>query len=161
MMSNSAPEPSISQLFSSPADAPILLDQRGVKIRLLVSAEATMGAWSLLDYRSPAGAPGPHHHYHGRTTETFYVVSGKLHFDVDGHQRTLSGGELVRVAPGVRHHFSIPKDLPAHFLVLFSPGGLEGYFRELHAVVNDSTTYPPPDMTPVIELGRRYDTFTE
>lgn len=124
-------------------------------------SEATNGAWSLLDYQAPAGAPGPHHRYHGRTTETFYVVSGQLHFDVDGHHRTLGSGELVRVAPGIRHHFSIPQGVPAHFPILFSPGGLEGYFRELNAIVNNVPAYPLPDMTPVIELGRRYDSSAE
>ncbi|MBV9998223.1 MAG: cupin domain-containing protein [Verrucomicrobia bacterium] len=154
-----SPDLSLAHLFSSPANAPVLLEQRGVKIRLLVSAEATDGAWSLLDYQAPAGAPGPHPHYHARTTETFYVVSGRLHFDIDGHQRTLGSGELVRVAPGIRHHFSIPKEVPAHFLILFCPGGLEGYFRELDAIVSNAPAYPLPDMTPVIDLGRRYDSF--
>ena len=157
----SSPNLSIDHLFSSPADAPILLDQRGVKIRLLVPAEATNSAWSLLDYQAPAGAPGPHPHYHAQTTETFYVVSGQLHFEVNGHHRTLRSGELVRVAPGIRHHFSIPKEVSAHFLILFCPGGLEGYFRELNAIVNNAPTYPLADMTPVIDLGRRYDSFAD
>jgi glyoxylate utilization-related uncharacterized protein len=132
-----------------------------VKIRLLVPLEATNGAWSLLDYQAPVGVPGPHRHYHARTTETFYVVSGKFHFDVNGHHQTLSSGELVRVAPGIRHRFAIPKEVPAPFLILFSPGGLEGYFRELNTLVNNAPIYPLAETTPLIELGRRYDSFTE
>ena len=138
-----------------------MLDQQGVQIRLLVSSEDTDKAWSLLDYRSPAGGPSPHRHYHARTTETFYVVSGRLHIEVNGKERTLESGELARVAPGVRHHFSIPKEAPVHFLILLTPGGIEGYFRELNDIVNGAATYPLPDMTPVIELGRRYDAFAD
>ena len=79
------------------------------------------------------------------------VLPARLLLDV---VRTLRSGELVRVVPGVRHHFSIPKEVPAHFLILFSPGGLQGYFRELNAIVNHAPTYPLPDMRPVIAEKR-------
>jgi sialic acid synthase SpsE/mannose-6-phosphate isomerase-like protein (cupin superfamily) len=51
--------------------------------------------------------PGQRHpsHYHKRKEETFQVLSGQLHVNVDGHIRTLDPGETLLVQPGVWHSF--------------------------------------------------------
>jgi len=51
--------------------------------------------------------PGQRHppHYHGLKEETFQVLHGVLHAEVDGHNHTLDPGETVLVQPGVWHHF--------------------------------------------------------
>lgn len=51
--------------------------------------------------------PGQRHpaHYHKRKEETFQVLSGQLHVNVDGHVRTLEPGETILVQPGVWHSF--------------------------------------------------------
>lgn len=52
--------------------------------------------------------PGQSHpsHFHKRKEETFYVLSGVLNLEVDGHKRTLYPGETILVQPGVWHSFS-------------------------------------------------------
>jgi N-acetylneuraminate synthase len=51
--------------------------------------------------------PGQNHplHYHKRKEETFQVLHGILHIEIDGHHRVLSPGETVLVLPGVWHRF--------------------------------------------------------
>lgn len=52
--------------------------------------------------------PGQHHpsHFHHRKEETFQVLNGVLHLEIDGHQRVLRPGDTALVLPGVWHSFS-------------------------------------------------------
>ena len=54
-----------------------------------------------------AQLPGQYHpaHFHKLKDETFIVVYGTLHLEVDGHHKILSPGETAVVQPGVWHHF--------------------------------------------------------
>lgn len=44
-------------------------------------------------------------HFHKRKEETFQVLFGRLHVNVDGHIKTLDPGETMLVQPGVWHSF--------------------------------------------------------
>ena len=52
--------------------------------------------------------PGQHHpeQYHERKEETFMILSGELELVLDGAPQFCSVGDVVTVAPGVRHAFS-------------------------------------------------------
>ncbi len=51
--------------------------------------------------------PGQTHpsHYHKLKEETFQVLYGTLHVEIDGHHRVLNPGETLLVLPGVWHKF--------------------------------------------------------
>ncbi len=51
--------------------------------------------------------PGQTHpsHYHKLKEETFQVLYGTLHVEIDGHHRILNPGETLLVLPGVWHKF--------------------------------------------------------
>lgn len=51
--------------------------------------------------------PGQYHpaHFHKLKDETFIVIYGTLHLEVDGHRKVLSPGETAVVQPGVWHRF--------------------------------------------------------
>lgn len=51
--------------------------------------------------------PGQYHpaHFHKLKDETFIVLDGILHLEVDGHHKVLSPGESSAVQPGVWHRF--------------------------------------------------------
>lgn len=51
--------------------------------------------------------PGQRHpeHYHAKKHESFYVLMGTLHINLDGQDRVVNAGEVVPVANGVRHSF--------------------------------------------------------
>lgn len=44
-------------------------------------------------------------HYHKRKEETFQIVWGELHSEVDGRHKLLKPGDTLLVLPGVWHHF--------------------------------------------------------
>jgi sialic acid synthase SpsE/D-lyxose ketol-isomerase len=51
--------------------------------------------------------PGQHHpnHHHVRKEETFQVLYGVLHVEIDNHTHVLHPGEILLVQPGVWHRF--------------------------------------------------------
>ncbi|MBI3899049.1 MAG: N-acetylneuraminate synthase family protein [Gammaproteobacteria bacterium] len=51
--------------------------------------------------------PGQSHplHFHKRKEETFQVLYGVMHVEIDGHHRILHPGETILVLPGVWHRF--------------------------------------------------------
>ena len=61
--------------------------------------------------------------------------------------------------PGTVHGFSNQTDAPARFLLIASPAGLENYFQELAELIKDEPSWPPKDMSKVVALMAKYDTF--
>jgi mannose-6-phosphate isomerase-like protein (cupin superfamily) len=138
------------------------LEMLGVRITLLVTAEDTGGAWSLLEYTAPPRFPGPAPHYHERTSELFHVLDGELTMRLGedvSETRTLTPGGLALVPPGAVHAFRNESDKPVRFLIQFTPGGPENYFVELADLIRSEPSWPPADMRPVAELAARYDTI--
>ena len=45
------------------------------------------------------------HHYHPRKEETFQILHGVLHVNIDGYHRDLHPGETILIQPGVWHSF--------------------------------------------------------
>jgi mannose-6-phosphate isomerase-like protein (cupin superfamily) len=132
----------------------------GVTVEVLVSSQYTDGAWSLIEYTAPPHFRGPAPHWHSQLTETFYVVSGKMLFRLGEQEQVLQAGELAVVPPRLVHSYANPHDEPAKVLVLVSPGGFEGYFREISDLVKQEPVWPPADMSKVVALGEEYDTFS-
>ena len=151
--------PTAGPLLLRDADDVPVLEMMGVRIRFLVSAAETGGAWSLLEYTAPPRFAGPAPHVHARTTELFHVVAGTLTLEVDGATHELSAGGVALVPPGVVHRFSNPAAEPCRVLVQLTPGGMERYFSELAELVRTAPAWPLPDMAPVAALGERFDSF--
>lgn len=55
--------------------------------------------------------PGQTHpkHYHKKKEETFQLLAGELHVEVEGRKRTLAPGDTIIVPRGVWHDFSAPQ----------------------------------------------------
>jgi mannose-6-phosphate isomerase-like protein (cupin superfamily) len=146
-------------LLRSPDEAETM-ELLGVRIRFLVTADETRGAWSLLEYTAPPRFAGPAPHYHGRTAELFYVLEGELALECGDEAEVLGPGGMALVAPRTVHRFSNPADAPCRFLVHLSPAGVEEYFVALGEIVRDAPEWPLPDMRPVATLAERFDTFS-
>lgn len=146
-------------LLRAVAVAPVL-EFLGVRVRCLVSAEDTDGAWSLLEYTAPAHFAGPPAHYHGRTTELFYVLDGALTLEHDAASEVLLPGGVAVVPPCAVHRFGNPAPRPCRFLIQLSPSGMEGYFGELARLVRGVPGEPLPEPHALDTLARRFDTFS-
>lgn len=144
---------------SHPTNEERLFTAPGVEIDVLASSDETDGIWSVLEYTAEAGFQGPPPHWHEELIEGFYVLEGELAVSIDGQDRLAEQGEYVLVPSQTVHSFAVTEDGPGRFLLQVSPGGFEGYFKELAQLMAGADSWPPWDMGPVHRLMGRYDTY--
>ena len=121
-------------------DAGERLSFAGLTILVRVPSEASGGAFSLFEELPPlADTPL---HVHRDEDELFYVLEGEHVFRVGDEEHLLGPGGFVLAPRGIPH--SQRRVVPGHGreLVLATPGGLEGFFRELAASEASGTLGP-------------------
>ena len=100
----------------------------GMEVLIRASAESTGGAFTLLEEIDPIDVPL---HVHHRHNELFYVLEGD-HVITVGDTRYHAGpGDLVFGPTGVPHAQERVVPRVGRILTMFTPGGFEGFFREL------------------------------
>ena len=78
---------------------------------------------------------GPREHIHHQQDETFYVLEGDFRFKVGGKLVDTSTGGFVFVARGTPHCWKNIGVGIGRLLIIFTPGGMEGYFQELSPLI--------------------------
>ena len=102
-----------------------------VTILVRVSAEVSGGSFTLLEEVPPlADTPL---HVHRNEDELFYVLEGEHIFRVGEEEHRVGPGGLVFAPRGVPHSQRRVAPGQGRELVLVTPGGFEGFFRELAA----------------------------
>jgi mannose-6-phosphate isomerase-like protein (cupin superfamily) len=104
----------------------------GARIIHLTGAQ-TGGALSLWEEIVAPGAGAPLHIHH-REDEAFLVLEGRLRIWCAGAVHDLEPGAAIALPRGVPHRFENPGPGIARALVLCTPGGFDGFFRELDAI---------------------------
>lgn len=90
---------------------------------------------------------GPPLHLHLAQEEWFYVMEGKLLFQVGDQRLTLQSGDSILGPRNVPHAFMAIGPNPARMLITFTPGGrMEQFFRDNsaggpHTMAGVSTRY--------------------
>ena len=96
-----------------------------------------------------AGARG-RIHKHAKQEEVYLVLEGRLSLSIEGVERDMSAGELVRVAPEVRRQ--LINRGPARLAILALSAAGEHVGRDGTAYVSwDATEGAPPQETPLPE----------
>jgi quercetin dioxygenase-like cupin family protein len=114
----------------------------GVRVRVMVRAEETGGAYSVFeDVIPPGGGPPPH--THSRENETIYVVEGSLTAHLGDETHVVEAGTWVHMPVGVEHWFRNHTDRPTRMILTYSPGGFEKWFLEVGTPVGDGDNAPP------------------
>ena len=99
-----------------------------MEILVKASADTTGGAFSLFEENEPVDTPL---HVHENEDELFYVLEGEHVFQVGDQEFRAGPGGLVFAPRGVPHAQRRTVPRTGRILVLTSPAGLEGFFREL------------------------------
>ncbi|UWQ20647.1 cupin domain-containing protein [Jannaschia sp. W003] len=102
----------------------------GVTYRTILDAADSGGAMSIVDSVSPPDS-GPPRHVHEREDEAFVVLSGEIEWWMEGRRGNAGPGDTVFVPRGCEHTFRVVGDLPCRHLVILTPGGFDGFFREM------------------------------
>jgi quercetin dioxygenase-like cupin family protein len=123
----------------------------GWLLTFLATSEETQGQFALIEAVGRRGnVPPPH--IHRREHEITYVLEGEIVFSVA--DRTIKGtpGTMIFLPRDERHSFTIESE-QLRMLILVTPGGLEGWFKEF-SVPAPAMTLPPADEPTYGEVQR-------
>ena len=81
-------------------------------------------------------------HVHEREDELFVSLEGDHVIELDGEEHRIGPGESVFAPRGVPHSQRRVVPGEGHLLVVTTPGGLDGFFRELAAAEAAGTLGP-------------------
>jgi quercetin dioxygenase-like cupin family protein len=111
---------------------------------LKATGDTTGGSLVLIEnLTAPGGGPPPH--IHTREDEFFYVLEGTFEIRIGQELHTLAAGGFAFVPRGTVHNFRNVEDRPNRILVGFTPGGIEGFFRESGRAAVDDGPAPAID----------------
>ncbi len=123
-------------------------------VTFILRGEETGGAYSLTEFTLAAPpVPGPPIHSHGTGDEAAYVLKGNLEFRIGERTIQAATGAVIFVPKGTTHNVSNLGPGTARILVIQSPPGFEGYWREMAELplVNGK-----PDPQAVLDLQAKY-----
>jgi quercetin dioxygenase-like cupin family protein len=116
----------------------------GDTMTLLATGERTGGGLVLLEnVTAPGGGPPPH--VHTREDEFWYVLDGTFEIRIGDRVHELGTGGFAYAPRGTVHNFRNTAATPSRVLVGFTPGGMEGFFRESGRPALDDGPAPPID----------------
>ena len=130
----------------------------GAMLPFKVIADDSGGAISVCEFKLPAWASGPVLHRHEAVDEGFFIVSGRLEFQLNDARHPAEAGEFAWVPRGTAHTFACAGDRPVHVLSFVCPGGIEHLFAEQDTYFANLTG--PPDAAVLDEMGRRHGALT-
>jgi quercetin dioxygenase-like cupin family protein len=108
------------------------------------TSESTGGSLVLIEnLTAPGGGPPPH--IHTSEDEFFYVLDGTFEIRIGDEVHALAAGGFAYVPRGTVHNFRNTAETPSRILVGFTPGGIEGFFRESGRPATDDGPAPPLD----------------
>jgi quercetin dioxygenase-like cupin family protein len=116
----------------------------GDTLTFKATAADTGGAYTLIEILAAPGE-GPPPHIHGNEDETFYVLDGRFEIQVGERAIDAGPGTFALVPRGTVHRFRCVAERPSRMLVMFTPGGLEGFFREAGIRAARDGQAPPVD----------------
>ena len=126
----------------------------GDTYRVKLTGCDTDHALGLVEGSVPPGAgPGPH--IHAREDETFYILSGRLDIEADGHTLVGKPGDLVFVPRGTVHRFINRGTHPARLLFFYTPAGFEQFFLDVGVPAAVGQTPPQRTRDEHARIARR------
>jgi mannose-6-phosphate isomerase-like protein (cupin superfamily) len=114
--------------YRVPADGGERLQFGGIEIIVRASGTSTGGAFSIIEEVDPVDTPL---HIHQNEDELWYILEGQHIIQVGDEKLSVGPGDIAFAPRGVPHAQRRVVERTGRFLVVFSPAGCEGFFREL------------------------------
>ncbi len=132
----------------------------GDRYTFLVTSAESGGSMFALDCEVGAGG-GPPPHKHLTEDELFFVYEGSVEFTMGAGRRTIGVGDSAFVPRGTIHSYTNGGEQIARMVAVYSPAGMEGWFREVCAPWTDPDQAGLP-VTPelierMVEAGPRHN----
>jgi len=116
----------------------------GETLTAKATGERTGGNLVVLENLVPPGG-GPPPHVHTHEDEFVYVLAGRIDVRIGDELHAFESGGFAYVPRGTVHTFHNSGDTTGRILVGFTPGGIEGFFREAGRHATDDGPAPPVD----------------
>ena len=104
----------------------------GERFTIRTSAKETKGIYTMLEVVADPRNGVPIH-IHKNEDEHFLVLEGTLHIVIGDITLDVRAGTAVTVSKGKPHAWCNLTEIPVRMLVIFSPGHIEGLFKEVAA----------------------------
>ncbi len=123
----------------TPPDHGPRYDSMGDSMRFVLSSADTDGQYTLIE---DTMKPGMHAklHLHREHAESFYVIAGSVNFTIGSQTHTATPGTTIYISPNTPH--AAKADEHGTMLTLWSPGDLEGLFRDFAALTPAQASDP-------------------
>jgi mannose-6-phosphate isomerase-like protein (cupin superfamily) len=132
----------------------------GNVMTFLVNSEQTDGAFSMTEYLSKPGNEPPAH-VHDREDEFIYVLEGRIDAYIGKEVFSAGQNEGVYFPKFIPHTFTILTP-QLRMLIWMSPGGFEGYFRDMSeparslGLPDHAVNYGEVDMHHALREGKKH-----
>lgn len=124
------------------------------RLRLVLTAEETEGAFALTEQPLYAKALAGPLHTHAHENGFIYVLNGRIGAQLGDETVEVGRGGVILVPRGLKHTFWNPTTEAAVALEFFSPAGLERWFEELAGLV----AADEPDVDTIVASATRHGT---
>ncbi|MGB6406918.1 MAG: cupin domain-containing protein [Planococcus donghaensis] len=126
------------------------------------TAQDTKGELLEIESFNPPSTEREPEHIHPKQESSAEVVSGVVHFSIDGRIYVVGPGEKVTIPPGVPHYFWNEGPIEAHTIQRFTPAlTIEQFFKSYFALANagklNSSGMPPLLITSHLGLQHQND----
>ena len=149
--------PSTAGFLLSPSDGEKIWIT-GDTLWLKATSAETSGAYTVIEVNSLPGN-GPPPHLHENEDESIYVIDGEFEILLGAKSMRAEPGAFVFVPKRTVHRFRCIGDGPGKVLLHFTPGGIEGFFREAGVPVTNDGLAPSVDSAEITRTdmaGKRY-----
>ena len=92
-------------------------------------------------------------HSHTREDELLIPLEGEAGIRAGSQDYVVSPGFVIFIPRGTIHAIWNATDRPGKAISIFTPGGMESYFKEMAAIFQEST---PPDRTKLAGVSAKY-----
>lgn len=106
----------------------------GSSFVLRARSDQTGGVYTLIESSLMEVGAGPGLHVHSREDETFVVLDGRYRFFVGEDEVVGERGAVVFTPRHTPHRFEVAS-AGSRLLHLFTPGGIDDYFRRSHSAI--------------------------
>jgi quercetin dioxygenase-like cupin family protein len=117
------------------------------EVTIKISSPQTNSGYEVVLNKVPAGF-GPPAHTHRHMLQAFYVLEGRVSFQLGADWVEAGPGEVVLVRPGTAHTFANRTTENAQLLQIQSGGALEPMFEDL------ARAFPAGSATDSAVIGR-------
>jgi quercetin dioxygenase-like cupin family protein len=131
-----------------------LFDLGFAEIRIVLSGEDTGGTFAMSQQAlQPRALAGPLHR-HANEAGFIYILDGTIGAQIDGEDVVAAPGDTVFIPRDASHTFWNATEARAEVLEIFTPAGLERWFRDLAEIVSSGSF----DLDTIVESGLRFGT---